>query len=145
MNRRCRLKGFAIQELVLLDKKIHCKMNTTELTPGNGKIPGITRPGTQANGVKPALKVAIGDVFPHPDAHFKINSFRLHEPDTPLNHPLLQLELWNPVSQDSTGTDRAVINHHVISCMVKGISHRQSCRPGTYDRHTLITPIGGYP
>jgi hypothetical protein len=114
----CQLQRFTVESLVLLNQEIHGKMDASKFTSQNRQVTRITGACTKTNGIEPSLQIMIGDVFPHPDPHFKINTLFLHQANPTFNYGLLQLKLWNSISKDTSGTGGAIVYHHVISSPV---------------------------
>ena len=103
-------------------------MNSVKVAPGNRQIPRYCRTGTNNQGINVA-KILRHHIHANVDAGLKVNTFLLHEIQAPVQNPFFELEVRNPVSEQTADPVGTLVNSHRVTGAVQLLGAGQTGRP----------------
>src|ERR1019366_6728076 len=86
---------------ILLRQKLHGEVNSLEVAPGDIEVARIFSAARQQNGVEFFAKVLRGNAPAYMGSRLELNALRHHLLQAPVKNMLFQLEVRNPITQET--------------------------------------------
>jgi hypothetical protein len=119
--------------LVLLGQEFHREMDSLEVAPRHWQIARLGRTDRERDGVKLPSQILGGDVGAHPATRDDLDALGFHLLNASFDLALFELEIGNPVAEQSSDTIIAFIQRHGMTCARKLLCASHPGRPGTHD------------
>jgi len=110
-------------------------MDALQLAPRHLQVARLARAARQQHAVEFPPQVIHRDVGPHLHAALEAHALLPEQVDPPLHHPLLELEVRNPVAQQPARMLRGLVHRHVETPQVQVGRRGQASRPAAHHRH----------
>ena len=122
---------------VLLREELHREVDPLEVPPGDGQVACRGRPGGQDDRVEGSAQVRRGDVHPRVDALLEDHPLGPHLVESPVDDPLLELEVGDAVPQEPPDPVRLLEDHHLVAVARELLGGGQPRGARPHDGHAL--------
>ncbi|CDA67129.1 putative uncharacterized protein [Segatella copri CAG:164] len=125
------------EDTVLLRKQLEGEINTLQFSSRNFQVAGCRCTGRYHVGIEAFRQ--LGNVNMLVVSEF--NTLLFEKTETAVDDALVELEVWNTITQQTTGILTSLENCYLISHVVQLVGSYQSCRTGTDDSHRLAITL----
>ena len=127
----------ALLHLVGERQVLHREVDAVQLAPGGRQVTGDGRAGRDDHGVVPLAQVRRLEVAADLDARTEAGALRAHLLDTPVDVPLLHLELGDAVAEEAADAVRALVDRDRVARPRELLRGGQARRARADDRDRL--------
>lgn len=127
----------AAQPFILLNQILHGEVNTAQVAAGNVEITGLLRPASQNHSIMVFEKLVGGNGYPDVYLGPKLHPFGLHLRYPPIDVLLLDLEIRDAVTQQSSDAVLLLVDHNAVPCAAKLLRSGKPRRPRADDSDPL--------
>ena len=132
---------FAGDQTVLLGEEDRGGKNAVEFASRDPEIAGLTGSGCDNHGIEFPFQVRSGNVHADVDSHFKSDSFRFKQSDSPVDDGLVEFEIGDSVAEESTRTLITLVDRDQMTRLIQQRRRRKSGRTRSDDSNRFPAPF----